>query len=212
MLNRRHLRLAVSSSALVAAAFAAAATLAKAPPSKLAPKGTFVVFADEGPAAGDAGALLKAFEEEEGKFLGSVENAKRYHRPLSVILLDIDHFKVTNDTWGHSAGDATLRQVAEAMRASLRASDVAARYGGDEFVAILPETAAQGAFAAAEKIRQMVAANDSDSGHNPTSVTLGIAELGGGDDWLLLLEHADRALYAGKKRGRNCTALWTPGT
>jgi hypothetical protein len=83
----------------------------------------------------------------------------RYNAPLSMLLIDLDHFKLVNDTYGHIAGDSVLAAVASLLQRAVRACDLVARYGGEEFVAVLPETGKQGAMAFAERIRERIAAH-----------------------------------------------------
>ncbi|MAT84673.1 MAG: hypothetical protein CMQ43_08890 [Gammaproteobacteria bacterium] len=133
-------------------------------------------------------------------------NSQRHGRDLAVILADIDHFKGFNDTWGHQLGDEVLQAVAAAVRGACRESDVAARYGGEELAVILPNTDAQGAVEAAERIRGAVEAVRIEHGGEALSVTLsaGVAALrhgtGSEDE---LLRQADAALYDAKRAGRN---------
>jgi diguanylate cyclase (GGDEF)-like protein/PAS domain S-box-containing protein len=137
-----------------------------------------------------------------------IRRARRYGRPLSLIMADLDHFKVYNDTHGHPAGDVILQQVADIMRANVRETDLVARYGGEEFVMILPETDKAGATKLAEKIRHAVSAypfphEDSQPGGRLT-ISLGVATFP--EDLVEtdgLIEHADRALYLAKQSGRN---------
>lgn len=136
-----------------------------------------------------------------------VGRCAREHKPLSIVMLDIDHFKRVNDRFGHGGGDTVLAAVARALQDNLRPSDKVARYGGEEFLAILPGTPLPGAMLVAERLRKAVsdtvifAAN----GTPLTSVTLslGIAELGHGEDTDALIARADAALYRAKRGGRN---------
>lgn len=132
--------------------------------------------------------------------------ARRYGQPLSVILLDIDHFKEINDRHGHPAGDRTLQQLVAAAARHLRAADVFARYGGEEFIVLLPDSTEQQAALVAERMRESVRAHDFDVGNGSLRITIsaGIAALGPGDDSLgQLVRRADRALYLAKDRGRD---------
>jgi diguanylate cyclase (GGDEF)-like protein len=136
--------------------------------------------------------------------------ARRSQRPLSLVMCDVDHFKRVNDTYGHAAGDVVLRSIAGRIQASLRASDVACRYGGEEFALILPGIDAQGAAVAAERIREAIAATPVDAGAASLqmSVSLGFVDSAMFDASLeptpgALIEHADAALYAAKRGGRN---------
>ena len=141
-----------------------------------------------------------------------VERADRYQRPLAVCMLDIDHFKRINDTYGHLAGDVVLRRVAAEVRSGLRTSDLAGRYGGEEFLIVLPETPHEQAAQAAENIRARVAALEIEIASGLTvgvQVSIGLASFGSIDtadreDWTEeLIAAADRALYLAKESGRN---------
>ncbi|MFI5199996.1 MAG: GGDEF domain-containing protein, partial [Candidatus Limnocylindrales bacterium] len=92
-----------------------------------------------------------------GRIDAELERASRYSRPLSLVLVDLDHFKRVNDTHGHSAGDTVLREFAAVLQAYVRAVDIVGRYGGEEFMLVLPETDADAAAAMAEKLRRVVA-------------------------------------------------------
>jgi diguanylate cyclase (GGDEF)-like protein len=139
--------------------------------------------------------------------------AQRYGRPLSALMFDVDHFKQVNDTYGHGAGDRVLALLADCCRHTLRASDVCGRYGGDEFVVLLPETVPPNAFALAERLRRSIAAASIVGSGHPLRVTisLGVAALNPQcaslDD---LLNRCDKALYVAKARGRNSTQCWEP--
>lgn len=131
--------------------------------------------------------------------------AKRIGTPLSVCLLDLDHFKRINDTLGHPAGDAVLRHFARLAGSGLRAVDVFGRYGGEEFLLIMPDTDGQGARAAAERIRAAV-----ENGGFPqvpgdwqVSTTIGVATRRPQEEIQALIGRTDGALYAGKAAGRN---------
>ena len=135
--------------------------------------------------------------------------AVRHDRPLSVVIADIDHFKAVNDTWGHPAGDAALRDIAARISSVLRKSDSLARLGGEEFAVVLPETALGEAVQVAEKIRTAVAAEPFHSTPRPLRLTMSVgvasvphSKFERGDE---LLGWADRALYRAKNRGRNRT-------
>ena len=139
-----------------------------------------------------------------------VARAARFGRPLSIILFDLDHFKSFNDTYGHQVGDQLLEELAGLLSANLRAVDVASRYGGEEFVILLPETGADQAREVAERLRRVVEAhrfmNDHQKG--PLSITLsgGVAAFDRPRSTPdLLLDAADRALYKAKAEGRNRT-------
>lgn len=132
--------------------------------------------------------------------------------PLSLIMLDVDHFKPYNDTYGHLRGDECLRQVADVVRAHVRRpDDVAARYGGEEFVCILPDTDLRGAVRVAEELRRGVMAlripHDRSDAARVVTTSLGVitARCRPGESPELFLERADAQLYAAKSRGRNRT-------
>jgi diguanylate cyclase (GGDEF)-like protein len=140
------------------------------------------------------------------KAAAEVERARRYGHPLSLQMLDIDHFKAINDRYGHVAGDHVLMALAEVLRANLRHSDVAARLGGEEFAILLPETNVDEAFAHAERIRQSVARLSVLNGTVSLSLTvsIGVAALGAGDSSIeSVLMRADSCLYRAKQEGRN---------
>jgi diguanylate cyclase (GGDEF)-like protein len=132
--------------------------------------------------------------------------SQRYERPFALLMIDIDHFKRYNDTFGHLAGDEALKKMAKIFRDSVRAADYSARYGGEEFLIILPETSKDKAVQAAERIRQCVekdSSADSDKGMGNT-VSIGIAVFPEhGDDIQELIKNADAALYEAKEGGRN---------
>jgi two-component system, cell cycle response regulator len=139
-----------------------------------------------------------------------MERARRYRYPLSVILCDMDHFKEVNDTYGHLAGDAVLREGAEVLRASLRAGDLLGRYGGEEFLAVLPQIEIEAARAAAERLRIGLEGLPVPLPTDPQvriTASFGVAsmdELGAGATSDLLVSLADRRLYEAKAAGRNC--------
>lgn len=127
---------------------------------------------------------------------------KRYQTPFSIILLDIDHFKHVNDTYGHQAGDTVLKEIAEILRSIGRQVDCIGRWGGEEFLLILPKTDRVGALRVGEKIRLAVESYPFSVVGNKT-VSLGIAEFREDDSPQTLLERADTALYRAKNEGRN---------
>ena len=139
-----------------------------------------------------------------------LERARRYHYPLSVILCDMDHFKEVNDTYGHLAGDAVLREGAEVLRASLRAGDLLGRYGGEEFLAVLPQVDLEAARAAAERLRIGLEGLPVPLPMVPQvriTASFGVAsmdELGAVVTSSLLVSLADHRLYEAKAAGRNC--------
>jgi len=140
--------------------------------------------------------------------------AERYDRSLSLLMIDIDHFKNFNDSYGHLRGDRALRKVASTLESHLRRADVVARYGGEEFLILLPETEKKSAAIVGEKLREAVADIDfkDEDGGPPArlTITVGVANMPeDGTDPLGLLDLADKALYFGKAQGRNqvCTEV-----
>ncbi len=135
-----------------------------------------------------------------------VNRALRYDSPLSLAMIDIDHFKQFNDTYGHLVGDQVLRHVAKLLRGNLRASEIIARYGGEEFAILMPETTLDSAIVVGEKIRRVVEENPVVVEGKPLGVTIsvGVSSLPEvADDAQQLVETADQALYAAKEQGRN---------
>lgn len=131
--------------------------------------------------------------------------ARRYNRQLSCLMIDLDKFKSVNDTYGHSAGDYVLRQVAFILRESVRASDTVFRYGGEEFLVLLPETDLDGAAALAEKIREAAASHPFVEGARLFRLTLsvGVSSLCAGESGNDMIARADMALYHAKEKGRD---------
>lgn len=143
--------------------------------------------------------LKERFQEE-------MKQAQRHNYPLACLMIDIDYFKEINDTFGHLLGDKILAGIARLIRSSLRASDVVGRYGGEEFIVLLPQTDKPGALSAAEKLRKNLEQHVFRHEGHGISVTasIGIAVYHG-QDWSLedLIDLADFALYQAKKGGRN---------
>ena len=140
--------------------------------------------------------------------------AMRYQPPLSMIFFDIDNFKHINDTFGHPMGDQALIKTIQTVCAKLRSADLIGRYGGDEFVILLPHTTAQDALPLAERIHASVAAMrlNTDRGALTLTISIGIAqsihEASQTDSVQSLLYRADLALYAAKNAGKNCTMIF----
>ncbi len=142
-----------------------------------------------------------------------IDRARRFQKPLSLVAIDIDHFKQLNDRNGHPTGDAALRSVAALLESRVRKVDTVARVGGEEFMLLLPRADASEAALVAEKLREAVASSllpgSSEQPEGRLTVSLGVAELGSADDEAgeSLVARADRALYAAKHAGRNrvCT-------
>ena len=134
-----------------------------------------------------------------------VQLAQRHHQPLHLLMADLDHFKQVNDRFGHLSGDCILRHSAGIIRELLRGSDEVFRYGGEEFVILLPATERAGALQVAERIRQQIAATPCHcEGHSITvTCSIGVAELAAQDSADSLFDRADKALYRAKEEGRN---------
>jgi len=140
-----------------------------------------------------------------------VKRAQRFFRSLSAIMLDLDHFKQVNDTYGDAVGDQVLVELAAKCLQELREVDLLGRYGGDEFAALLPEADLTNVQHVAERLRQRVALTTFKTSQGSMTITLslGIATLDKGcADLNTLLDHADVALYAAKQAGRNQTSVW----
>ncbi|WP_020474922.1 diguanylate cyclase [Zavarzinella formosa] len=130
------------------------------------------------------------------------DRAVRHHRPLSVILMDVDHFKLFNDSFGHPAGDEVLKAVAACLQSTIRSTDTVARYGGEEFAVILPDADYAGAMVLAERCRRAIAATSWDK--RTVTVSVGVSTLTPATpDATALVQEADQALYRSKHTGRN---------
>ncbi len=134
-----------------------------------------------------------------------IERCRRSGRLFSIVLADVDRFKGINDTLGHAAGDAALRAVAQRIRSSLRGQDLVARWGGEEFILLLPETEAPGAMHLAETVRAAIAAEalELESGPLRLTASFGVAQAERGSRLESTIAAADRALYRAKDAGRN---------
>lgn len=136
----------------------------------------------------------------------TVEQARRHGRPFCIIMMDVDHFKKINDTYGHKIGDLVLEQVAARCRTRLRRVDIFGRYGGEEFAIVLPETSSSDAYEVAERLRRCIADEPMRTNQGPLYVTLSLG-LAAPDDPEMTLEDAlrfaDQALYRAKESGRN---------
>ena len=136
--------------------------------------------------------------------------AQRYHRPLSLLSIDVDHFKAYNDAFGHPAGDEVLTAIAQVFAAAARETDLVARVGGEEFAVIMPETEGAGAHALAERIRAEIAALRPAA--RSLTVSIGVATLSGRTGTAAALwRRCDRALYSAKRAGRNRVVVARPG-
>ncbi|HZS29823.1 MAG TPA: GGDEF domain-containing protein [Gaiellaceae bacterium] len=143
----------------------------------------------------------------EETLAAEISRAERFGHELAVVLLDLDHFKRINDTHGHAAGDRLLREVAGLLHASARQGDTVARWGGEEFVAVLPETNLAGAVQLAERLRTEIGRIS--LGAIRASASCGVATLVAGDGTETLLAAADAALYRAKENGRDRTEVAT---
>jgi two-component system cell cycle response regulator len=136
-----------------------------------------------------------------------LQAAQSSGKPLSVLMMDIDHFKAVNDTHGHAVGDIVLKEFANRVAKNIRGVDLAARYGGEEFVVMMPETPTDWAYMIGDRLRQEVCENKFEvglsSGPIEISVSIGVATSEDGQSPSQLLEEADKALYAAKEGGRN---------
>jgi len=153
----------------------------------------------------------RAFEK---KILEEFERAKRYQHPLSMLILDIDNFKTINDTYGHNGGDAALKKISETLKIKTRQSDFQSRYGGEEFVLILPETDQENAIQVAAKIQDEIRSSvfSSESQQFSLTVSIGISSLSVREysDWNEMLHDADLALYRAKRNGKDRAELFCP--
>jgi diguanylate cyclase (GGDEF)-like protein len=138
------------------------------------------------------------------------DRAERTGEPLSVVALDLDHFKRVNDTWGHAVGDRLLSAVGEALRAGVRPYDVAARVGGEEFLLVLPATHRERAADVAERLRARVAQLAVEGFPERVTSSAGVAEHARGETTDALLARADAALYEAKRLGRNRVVVAPP--
>jgi diguanylate cyclase (GGDEF)-like protein len=129
------------------------------------------------------------------------ERSKRYGNTVSLMLIDIDNFKDVNDTYGHQMGDEVLKRIARIIRQNLRRTDSVGRYGGEEFLVILPETEVQKAIKAGERIRKAVESERFRFGK--VTVSVGVTVLKSTDDFGTLFNRLDRAMYLAKERGKN---------
>lgn len=141
-----------------------------------------------------------------------VRRCSRYKHNMSVIMLDIDDFKLINDSCGHLVGDQILREVSNQILTTVRKIDVAARYGGEEFVILLPETTKQGASIIAERLRKNIAnlkVNTNDDRVVTTTVSMGIAQFPNDAATAQdIIDAADKALYYSKRNGKNVVSIY----
>ena len=147
----------------------------------------------------------KSFDENLLKAFAAASSGES---PLCLMLLDIDHFKRFNDTWGHQTGDQVLRLVAMTLKSNIKGQDTAARYGGEEFAGILPETDLEGAIIVADNIRKAIQAKEllkrsTNEKLGRITASFVVAMYREGDTPSTLIERADRCLYAATHAGRN---------
>lgn len=149
------------------------------------------------------------------KIDSEINRALRHGSPMSLLMLDVDHFKRINDTFGHAAGDQVLQGIGKLLRESCRVYDVAGRYGGEEFCIVLPETKPGNTSIVAERIRSRLASTALPCGETSITVTasIGVAGMDAPAEGeplspAALLDRADRALYSAKNRGRNRVEVW----
>jgi diguanylate cyclase len=142
----------------------------------------------------------------------NIARFRKDNRPLSLLLFDVDHFKKFNDQYGHQAGDEVLRQVANTLSKSAKATDLACRYGGEEFGLVMPNTSIAQARIAGERIREAIGKTTVNFDGRNLSVTasIGVAEISKGDDVARLVRRSDEAIYCAKGAGRNC-GYWHDG-
>jgi len=143
-----------------------------------------------------------------------IVRARRYRHPISVLMIDIDHFKAVNDNHGHTVGDEVLAAIASRLLAGLRKSDIAGRYGGEEFAVVLPETDLSSAIhIVAERLRDAIASRPIDTAKGPLQLTISVGVAGvelDRENLLDALSRADVGLYAAKHAGRNLVVPWSP--
>jgi diguanylate cyclase (GGDEF)-like protein len=153
----------------------------------------------------------RAFEK---KIHEEFERSKRYHNPLSLLILDIDNFKTINDTYGHHGGDAALVKISETFREKTRQSDFPSRYGGEEFVLVLPETDQENALQVASKIHDAIRSCAFGTTARPFRLTVSIGVSSTStrfySDWREMLDDADQALYLAKNTGKDRIETWDP--
>jgi diguanylate cyclase (GGDEF)-like protein len=148
----------------------------------------------------------------EAKLALELKLIQRTKHKLSIALIDVDYFKSINDIQGHAAGDAALRDVAETISTHLRGRDYLGRYGGDEFLLILPQTPCNTALGVTERLNQAVSNLGRTGGSMPLTLSIGLTEAVPDDDAVTLIARADKALYQAKSDGRNCRRVVTAGS
>lgn len=142
-----------------------------------------------------------------------MDRAERYRRPLTLIIADVDNFKIINDTYGHAEGDGVLTALSGIIQGCLRSTDTAYRYGGEEFAVLMPEVTAQEGAALAERVRARLAATPLAMASGTaihTSVSIGVTQYQPGDDAKSFFCRADDGMYQAKRRGKNCVVIAEP--
>lgn len=135
-------------------------------------------------------------------FTNMIQNSQQNNKSLSLIIFDIDYFKNINDTYGHQVGDSVLRELSNIISNSIKTSDIFARWGGEEFVILLPQTGLEGAYQFAQKLRVLIQEHYFDTVGRITT-SFGVGELDSNENKLTFFEKVDKALYLAKNRGRN---------
>lgn len=141
---------------------------------------------------------------------GALSAARRHRHPLAVLFIDIDSFKGINDTWGYEAGDDVLRTVGNRVRLALRTEDLVGRWGGEEFLVVLPATDLSGAVQVAERVRDAIASRPTTVNDRDIAVTVSIGCASGVDQQDELVREATRALRQAKRAGKNCVVAADP--
>jgi two-component system cell cycle response regulator len=151
----------------------------------------------------------RSFQE---RLAQEIVRAQRYYRPLSLIMIDVDHFKAYNDTWGHLQGDQVLATVAQLLRQTSRNTDIVARYGGEEFVLILPETDAEKAetlgYRLCEQVESRTFPGEEQLPGKTLTISVGLTSYTPPDSKESFIQKADKALYQAKRLGRNRVIVW----
>ncbi len=142
----------------------------------------------------------------QGRLSAALASAKRHETPLSLVMADLDHFKRINDTWGHAAGDTILKGFADILQSTCRMEDLAARFGGEEFIVMLTQTDRDGAVEYAERVRREMEAHQFPEIEQRVTASLGVSQLKTDEDAESVIKRADDALYRAKADGRNQVA------
>ena len=133
-----------------------------------------------------------------------LQRIQRYGNGIAVIMTDIDHFKKVNDTYGHTTGDEVLKCFAKILNHEMRASDFVARFGGEEFIMLLPNTHKEGAVQFAERLRELFMGYAIPDLPQRITASFGVTTVSGNEQTIAILDRVDRALYHSKEHGRNC--------